>query len=676
MLYDNVEFSGGAALRAAVLRMEEYPYHMHKDVLEIIFTLEGAVELTVVNNVLCMKEGDIYICSPNELHRLQAIEGKENLLFLLHVNLSVYKSEFPDINIYQFANSAIERNRTGVQILGSYLKKQLPRLLAKEQADLREMREMGDRILRILIKEFQCYNLGKCYPEFHTTYQDNEVQLGRIRRISGYIYANYNQPIKVEDVAAAEHISAYHLTHIMKNGTGVSFRTFLNLARVEKSATLLLEDEKSLQTVAYECGFSKYRYFAASFEKSFRMTPQQYRERYKDRTIFRQSSRYRYLKGDELEAWLKGLSGNREEIFLNLSQPRREAVFFKPDCVNLWGFRYDHVTDFPLLRDLRREVSFEAVGIDGDFLRRYKSRPRAMSYILSDFQTLRVELRIHISGRTAPQLLEDFLCQLERLWEQTAPGKAEFFISASDPGEEPQARRLKRMVERRDIAAHLVEERPPLAGNLIYDSGYMPCFLLRSLAEKDRMYADRITLLEGHGGTGEKPGLSLLTERGLKKPVYHLLSMMGKMGSRLAAQGNMYFAVRTPGGEDFQILLYHCDKSFDPLFEDPAEARQHIDFLNLMAQNCDNNRAVSLHIDGIQGQYALRRYRLSPEDYISKYKNAPFLSCEKLSEETLRVLNATLAPEESLLMLEPKGDCHLELELRPFEVVLLSFERL
>ena len=108
MLYDDVEFSDNAALKAAVLEMEEYPYHMHKDVLEIIFTLEGSVELTVVNNVLRMEEGDIYICSPNELHRLQSIKGAGNLVLLLYVNLSVYKPEFPEISTYQFANSAIE----------------------------------------------------------------------------------------------------------------------------------------------------------------------------------------------------------------------------------------------------------------------------------------------------------------------------------------------------------------------------------------------------------------------------------------------------------------------------------------------------------------------------------------------------------------------------------------
>ena len=630
MLYDNVEFPGSTALKAALLEVEEYPYHMHKDVLEIIFTLEGAVELTVVNNVLRMEEGDIYICSPNELHRLQVIEGTGNLVLLLQVNLSAYKPEFPEINTYQFANSAIERNRTGVQILGSYLKKQLPRLLAGERTDQRELRETGDKILRILIREFQCYNLGKCYPEFSKMYRDNEVQLGRVRRISDYIYANYNQPIKVGDAAATEHISAYHLTHIMKTGTGVSFRTFLNLARVEKSAALLLENEKSLQTIAYECGFSKYKYFTESFERSFRMTPQQYREKYKDRTIFRQSGRYRKLEGQELEAWLKKLGGNREEIFLDLSQRRQETSLFRPACVNLWGFRYDHVTDFPLLRELRKELAFETIGVDGDFLRRYRSSPRALAYILSDFQTLQVGLRVHVSDGTAPQMLEDFLNLLERLWDRTAREKVEVFISVSGPEEETRAKTLRRAVERRGMDARFVEERPPLAGNLIYDSGYMPCFLLRSLAEGDLMYADRITLLEGHGAAGEKGGLSLLTERGLKKPVYHLLSMTGKMSSRLTARGDMYFAARTAGSEDFQILLYHCDKSFDPLFEDPVKAQEHIHFLDFMAQNCDNNRVVSLRLDHMQGRYALRKYCLSPEDYVSKYKNAPFLSCETL----------------------------------------------
>ena len=121
----------------------------------------------------------------------------------------------------------------------------------------------------VLIKEFQCYYLGSGFPEFTNAYKGNEIQLRRIRRVTDYIYRNYNKPIKIEDLAGMEHISANYLSSILKNGCGVGFRTFLNLARVEKSAAMLLDTNKSLQTIAYECGFSKYSYFCESFQRSF-----------------------------------------------------------------------------------------------------------------------------------------------------------------------------------------------------------------------------------------------------------------------------------------------------------------------------------------------------------------------------------------------------------------------
>ena len=114
-----------------------------------------------------------------------------------------------------------------------------------------------------------------------------------------------------------EHISANHLTNILKNGCGVGFRTFLNMARVEKSAAMLLEGGKGLQTIAYECGFSKYKYFSDSFEKSFRTTPQQYRRRYQSRTIAVQAYSCRALEGQELELLLQKFCRKSEEISLD-----------------------------------------------------------------------------------------------------------------------------------------------------------------------------------------------------------------------------------------------------------------------------------------------------------------------------------------------------------------------
>ena len=71
----------------------------------------------------------------------------------------------------------------------------------------------------------------------------------------------------------------------------------------------------------------------------------------------------------------------------------------------------------------------------------------------------------------------------------------------------------------------------------------------------------RLTLLDGDSG------VALLTPEGLKRPVYHLLSLLEQLGDTVIAQGDMYLAARQSGREDIQVLLYHYDACFDTLFE-------------------------------------------------------------------------------------------------------------
>ena len=180
MLYETIAFPDNAPLQCSIVEVEEYPFHMHDDVLEIMFALEGSFELTVVNNVLDMKAGDIYVSCPRELHRLCAYPHTRGTVMLLHINVEAYRAEFPDLRTYQFANSALENNTAGIQMLGSYLKKQLPRLLDRTGTETAAYREVGEKILNTLIKEFQCYYLGSGFPEFNNAYKDAMASHGMI----------------------------------------------------------------------------------------------------------------------------------------------------------------------------------------------------------------------------------------------------------------------------------------------------------------------------------------------------------------------------------------------------------------------------------------------------------------------------------------------------------------
>ena len=137
----------------------------------------------------------------------------------------------------------------------------------------------------------------------------------------------------------------------------------------------------------------------------------------------------------------------------------------------------------------------------------------------------------------------------------------------------------------------------------------------------------------------------------------------------------MYLAARQSGREDIQVLLYHYDACFDTLFEGGSRVEEQAPFVELMKDH-DYNREVTLSVRGMTGRFAIRKYRLTYEEYASRYRDFPLPPADRLSAETLRVLNGTLAPEMSLNLLELDGAYHLTLKLAPFEILLLCFEKL
>ena len=131
---------------------------------------------------------------------------------------------------------------------------------------------------------------------------------------------------------------------------------------------------------------------------------------------------------------------------------------------------------------------------------------------------------------------------------------------------------------------------------------------------------------------------------------------------------------------EYIAKLYHMepgkyDACFDTLFEGGSRVEEQAPFVELMKDH-DYNREVTLSVRGMTGRFAIRKYRLTSEEYASRYRDFPLPPADGLSAETLRVLNGTLAPEMSLNLLELDGAYHLTLKLAPFEVLLLCFERL
>ena len=673
MLYEQVDFACNTPIKICCVEIDEYPLHMHRNAFEIIYLLEGSMQVDLVNEELQMKPGDIHVCNLHELHRYRGT-GEGNAAILLYLNLDAYREDYPELETYLFTSRAIDQESRAMEALRRCLKKLVSEMLVRPVGAAQTL-EMGREVLKILMHEFQYYYLGNYRLQSSNIYRHNEVQQDRIRRTVDFMYKNCNKNIRIEDVANRENISPYHLTYILKSGCGMGFRMFLNMVRAEKSAIMILETELSLQHISYEHGFSKYQYFTESFQKVFGMTPLEYRKKYQEETIMHKPVKMRFLDKAVIEDLSGSSSDQFESITIDRAARAEETVFQRYEQVQIDGGSYRHGVQYEYLRVCTKKLGLRVLRVDGGLFLRYKNRNDQLRHILSDFLALYLQLHFYLDDSVDMRQLELILRFLDEQMAVTERHRVQFMLLWEDPAQMGKERPVEELLESYGFSVEHVRPRAPIEGNPLYGSGYMPAFLLRSLYRDDRRLKEALSLTDGWDSDGEKwSDFALWTSQGLKKPAWYLHQMLRQMGDRLLFSGDSYFVTSGRKGNDFQILFYHYDDSCDSLFDDTHGETARSTLVHSIEQKGLSEKVFSINIENIYGAYVIKKYRLACHDFLSVYDPAA-LPVDTATEETKFVLDQIFSPDVSLHVVKAEGSYQIEQSLEPFHIMLITFEK-
>ncbi len=99
-----------------------------------------------------------------------------------------------------------------------------------------------------------------------------------IPRVLDFLHTHYGAPLTLSEIAAISGYSPNHFHRIFSHVMGNTPQEYLLSVRLEHAKQLLLQPEKSISEIAYECGFSSQSYFTEQFRKEARMTPGKYRK--------------------------------------------------------------------------------------------------------------------------------------------------------------------------------------------------------------------------------------------------------------------------------------------------------------------------------------------------------------------------------------------------------------
>ncbi|MBZ9634102.1 helix-turn-helix domain-containing protein [Clostridium sp. FP1] len=633
MRKEYISYINDLPLNISLESVTDYPIHWHNSI-EIIFVLEGSVNVLIESGNYEVYEREIEIVNCDEAHRIYSDVNNKVLIF--HLDPLFFEKYYDDMkNIYFYTNSSEEgaQQEAKYDVLRKYLSILACEIIQKSENFDDQIEAVLVKLLFHLINKFHYLN----YDE--KDLKENVIQFQRYHRIRKYIYNNYMNKISLQDIASQEYLSSYYLSHQIKEMAGTNFGELVNIVRVDESIKLLLDTDKTISDISLDVGFSHARYYNKSFKDHYNCTPLQFRKKY-------------HVPGEEFDSFKKmdthDLSETLEYISYYLEDYDRfnytnkiikiqtDSLLPSTNLEHRWKEKINLGQAEELvksgeqgyLRSIQEAIGFENGIVQNLFGKEMKvyfnenvkflnwnEVEKLLEFLMDISLVPLIILNQTFEDKSSfIKLLESFIMyfvdiygiEVVKLWKFQA--SKDLSVEYID---------ITREIFEKYELQNLIEDpfNVPETINTIYDSSYMLPYIIHNfitnnnnslLTLKAFDTVDENSILNNELFFGS-PGL--LTLNGIRKVSYYAYYLLSKLGNEVIDQGDGYIITRQD--EDIQVLLYSYSDELNSLIklEDLSKGKG--------SKNI-TERKISLSIKNLVNDYKVIKYEIG-ENFGSAY---------------------------------------------------------
>jgi AraC-like DNA-binding protein len=279
-LVEKLPLSGDTSFVARTFRtpLFEVPWHQHIEYELILFT-EGEGVSFIGNYVGEFKPGDIFFLGANLPHTFQ--KADKDLItsaVVIQFKEDFWGSDFIRLPECRLINDLFATSMQGLKINGQSRGQLAPLLRELEYL------QGFERIIRLceclmrIARDGEYTTVSTQEPEqFHPRNKE------RIDRIFQYTIDNFQEPIRLDDIARNAGMSVPAFCHYFKKSTKKTYIDFLNEIKIGYACKQLIDTRKSIETICYESGFNTLANFNKQFLKLKQATPSGYRRNFRTR---------------------------------------------------------------------------------------------------------------------------------------------------------------------------------------------------------------------------------------------------------------------------------------------------------------------------------------------------------------------------------------------------------
>ena len=294
-------------LKIEVLNTQQEREHFHQDI-ELLFVLEGALEVRIGEQVISMKEEDLFVVNANKKHSLK---GTEDILFArLFITYQLVSDIFESMNIIFWCDSTRSDNQRYDELRAAM--KELLNHYLSTQGGVSNFGHIAlcYRVMDLLSVHFLVKSGDKEKLDDFDKFQE------RIAQINNYIRANYAQPISMKELSEKLYLSNGYLSRFFKKNYGMSFAEYLTNIRLFHAVDDLLYTNMPITKIAFENGFGSMAAFNKAFKTVYGEPPSAFRSQSREDKKKQEKSEMEIIAEGRLEAFLRNDGLKREQELL------------------------------------------------------------------------------------------------------------------------------------------------------------------------------------------------------------------------------------------------------------------------------------------------------------------------------------------------------------------------
>lgn len=264
----------------------EEVYHAHQG-MELLITHEGTGFVVIEQQIVELKPGSIFCFRPFQLHRIRVHNLPQDSyvrsLFVLEpAVLEAALAAFPALReflrkLWKDPMMPQSFQSANLPELESLLRAHSPRIeFARDMSTERLLEEQLlflTAFLHQIRGDAEIADTTQASASKLSTRQSSTIA----ERMLTWIEEHYMEPFKLDELAAAVHLTPNHVSATFHQSIGSTITEYLTARRIRQACWLLRTTDLSVQDIGEAVGLGNFSYFCQLFKKHVGFTPYKFK---------------------------------------------------------------------------------------------------------------------------------------------------------------------------------------------------------------------------------------------------------------------------------------------------------------------------------------------------------------------------------------------------------------